>query len=348
MSNRGATGLAVGALAAGIAVGAAAGRLAERRLVGRPRETAERVSLTALADLPPSEQSVVMTDDQVDLWVETADPVGAAAATIVAVHGLALTSDSWVFQRELLAHQRWVTFDQRGHGRSGVGGSGRNTIEQRADDLRVVIDATAPTGPLVLLGHSMGGMAVMALAEQHPDVFERVGGVVLASTSASELVNESFGLPARLTKWGRTLAPEVLRRVGATPPDSKLRRLVAESDLTHVLTRQYSFDSHVPAGVVENVQRMIVSTDPQVLADFLSQLDDFDGRPGLLRMGQRPVPVLMGGSDRITPPVHGERIAAAVRRGQLIVIPGAGHLLQLERPEPVADAVRAVLAEVAA
>lgn len=339
--------MAVGALAAGIAVGAAAGRLAERRLVGRPRETAERVSLTALANLPPGEQSVVMTDDQVDLWVETSGPVGSAA-TIVAVHGLALTSDSWVFQRELLAQERWVTFDQRGHGRSGVGGSGRNTVEQLADDLRVVIDAAAPDGPLVLLGHSMGGMAVMALAEQHPDVFERVGGVVLASTSASELVNESFGLPERLTRWGRTLAPEVLRRVGTSPPDSKLRRLVAESDLTHILTRQYSFDSPVPAGVVENVQRMIVGTDPDVLADFLRQLDEFDGRPGLLRMGQRPVQVLMGESDRITPPVHGERIAAAVRGGRLIVVPGAGHLLQLERPELVADAVRVVLAEVGA
>jgi len=63
-------------------------------------------------------------------------------------------------------------------------------------------------------------------------------------------------------------------------------------------------------------------------------------------MGQLPVPVLMGGSDRITPPVHGERIAAALRRGRLIVVPDAGHLLQLERPEPVADAVRELLAEV--
>jgi pimeloyl-ACP methyl ester carboxylesterase len=315
-------------------------------LVGRPREAAERVSLPALADLPPGEQSVVLTDDNVDLWVETSDPLGSSAATVVAVHGLGLTSDSWVFQRELLADQRWVTFDQRGHGRSGVGAPGRNTVEQLADDLRAVIDAAAPTGPLVLLGHSMGGMAVMSLAEQHPDVFERVGGVVLASTSASELVNESFGLPARLTRWGRSVAPEVLRRVGASSPDSKLRRLVAESDLTHVLTRQYSFDSHVPAGVVENVQKMIVSTDPVVLAEFLRELDEFDGRPGLLRMGMRPVPVLMGASDRITPPVHGERIAAAVRGGRLIVVPDAGHLLQLERPEPVADAVRELLADV--
>src|SRR5690606_31084170 len=82
---------------------------------------------------------------------------------------------------------RLVFYDQRSHGRSSRAAPGHATIDDLATDLAAVIGTAAPTGPLVLVGHSMGGMALLALAGRDPDLFaDRVHGVALLSTSANE------------------------------------------------------------------------------------------------------------------------------------------------------------------
>ena len=88
---------------------------------------------------------------------------------MVVSHGYALSLDSWHYQRlALQGRVRTVWWDQRGHGRSQRGPVGSATIDQVGADLAAVIEATAPTGPLVLVGHSMGGMTVMSLADPPP------------------------------------------------------------------------------------------------------------------------------------------------------------------------------------
>src|SRR2546429_406908 len=80
----------------------------------------------------------------------------------------------------------------------------------------LALDAAAPEGPLVLAGHSMGGMTIMALAEQFPElVAERVAGVFFAGTSAGKLAAVSLGLPAVGARAFRALAPGVLRALGS-------------------------------------------------------------------------------------------------------------------------------------
>ena len=96
---------------------------------------------------------------------------------------------------------RTVYWDQRSHGRSERGAcpGGRTapvTIDQLGRDLKAVIDAAAPEGPMVLVGHSMGGMTMMALADQFPELIrERVVGVAFVGTSSGRLGEVNFGLP---------------------------------------------------------------------------------------------------------------------------------------------------------
>ena len=81
-----------------------------------------------------------------------------------------------------------VIYDQRSHGRSERAPRASCTIDQLGHDLAAVLRALAPDGPLVLVGHSMGGMTIMALAEQQPELFaERVLGVAFLATSAAEV-----------------------------------------------------------------------------------------------------------------------------------------------------------------
>ena len=106
-------------------------------------------------------------------------PREAPPLTVVFVHGFALNLDCWHFQRAAYRGLvRTVFYDQRSHGRSGRSAADNATIEQLGKDLLAVLDAVAPDGPVVLVGHSMGGMTIVALAEEHPELFgDRIVGV---------------------------------------------------------------------------------------------------------------------------------------------------------------------------
>src|SRR5690606_13913343 len=107
----------------------------------------------------------------------------APEPTLVFAHGFCLDMGTFYFQRkELVRRGEWraVFYDQPGHGRSGSLTTGEYELSALGDGLRAVIEETVPEGPVVLVGHSMGGMTIMALAERHPDMFaQRVAGVVL-------------------------------------------------------------------------------------------------------------------------------------------------------------------------
>lgn len=111
---------------------------------------------------------VVVAADGVGLHVEIdGDP--SAPLTVVFCHGFAVRLGEFDVQCRALRDPRLVLYDHRGHGRSGWGTYRRATMEQLGDDLGHVVDACAPSGPVVLVGHSMGGMAIMALAACNPN-----------------------------------------------------------------------------------------------------------------------------------------------------------------------------------
>ncbi|WP_131743171.1 alpha/beta fold hydrolase [Actinomadura roseirufa] len=280
--------------------------------------------------------------DGVPLHVEVDGP-DDAPVTVVFCHGYTLNQDSWHYQRrDLRERVRMVFFDQRSHGRSGRSAPDRATIEQTGEDLRAVLAETVRPGErVVLAGHSMGGMSIMALAAGHPALFtERVAGVALVNTSCGDLAELTLGLPLVLAKLVRPLAPRTLRGLGRRAElVDRARGLGA--DLAFVVTRRMAFaDKHVSPTVVGFLEQMITATPIDVIAEFYPELVGHDRAAALEVIGKVPVLVLAGGRDRLTPAEHGRRIAAALPDAELVEVAEAGHVLPLEYPGVVTGGLR--------
>ncbi|MFF3751185.1 alpha/beta fold hydrolase [Streptomyces sp. NPDC002018] len=280
----------------------------------------------------------------------------AVPVTVVFSHGYCLNQDSWHFQRAALRGLvRTVHWDQRSHGRSarGVGQSGTGavplTIDQLGRDLKAVIDAAAPEGPLVLVGHSMGGMTMMALADQFPElVRERVVGVALVGTSSGKLGEVNYGLPVAGVNAVRRVLPGVLKALGSqTELVERGRR--ATADLFAGLVKRYSFSSKdVDPAVVRFAERLIEGTPIDVVAEFYPAFTDHDKAQALSVFLEVPALVLAGESDLITPSSHSEAIADLLPDAELVLVPDAGHLVMLEHPEVVTARLAELLARVGA
>ncbi|MFF2777790.1 alpha/beta fold hydrolase [Streptomyces sp. NPDC058052] len=360
----GLAGAAIGVLAAGAAAGVAVERLTVGRSVRQkarlaldstgPYGTLRGTSGRALADDGTALAYEVEESDR-SAGADGTDGAGAPV-TVVFSHGFCLTQDSWHYQREALRGRvRTVFWDQRGHGRSARGASQAGpdgvpvTIDRLGRDLRAVIDAAAPEGPLVLVGHSMGGMTVMALAERYPELIrDRVAGVALIGTSAGRLEEVSYGLPLAGVAAVRRVLPGVLRALGSQAElVEKGRR--ATADLFAGLVKKYSFASRdVDPAVVRFAERMIESAPVDVVAEFYPAFAEHDKRLALAAFRGLPALVLAGDQDLVTPASHTEAIAAELPGAEPVVVPDAGHLVMLERPEAVTDALTGLLAEAGA
>jgi pimeloyl-ACP methyl ester carboxylesterase len=282
----------------------------------------------------------VTTDDGVELAVVIDDPPehDDDLPTVIFTHGYALSLDSWPDQRGSLGrHARLVLWDQRGHGRSTKGPAG-TSIDRLGRDLGCVLDAVAPSGPVVLVGHSMGGMTVMALADQRPEIFgPRVRGVALLATSAGGIADVDLGLPQPVARLAHRMAPAIGAALESEGPVSALveRARRASNDLGLLITRAYAFGSTPPTDGTRLVSDLIAGTPVDVLADLLPALQAHDKREALQALGSVELLVMVGDADLLTPPGHSIEIVRRTPTAELVILPGVGHMLTLEAPEQV-------------
>ncbi|MFE7456109.1 alpha/beta fold hydrolase [Streptomyces sp. NPDC057554] len=266
-----------------------------------------------------------------------------APVTVVFSHGYCLGQDSWHFQRAALRGLvRAVYWDQRSHGRSERGRAQADGvalgIDQLGRDLKAVIDAAAPEGPIVLVGHSMGGMTMMALADQYPALIrDRVAAVAFVGTSSGRLGEVNFGLPVAGVRAVRRVLPGVLRALG-TQAELVEKGRRATADLFAGLIKRYSFSSRdVDPAVARFAERLIESTPIDVVAEFYPAFTEHDKSGALPVFRDLPVLILAGEKDLVTPSSHSEAIADVLPEAELILVPDAGHLVMLEHPETVTD-----------
>lgn len=277
---------------------------------------------------------IVDTEDGVPLVVREC---GSALAplTVVFVHGYCLRMQSWHMQYRYLQQQwgrdvRMVFYDQRGHGESGSSRASACTIAQLGRDLGRVIDEVVPSGPAVIVGHSMGGMTAIALASQRPDLFDsRIAGVGLLATTAAGLSKSGIG---------RNLDNPVIdafRRTARTAPGLvQFARGAAKAIVTPIL-RAASYNTVVSPRLIELSDRMLDETPVLTIANFLRTLELHDESAALPVLGGVPGLVLAGDSDMVVPYACSEELAGAFSDVELKRVRGAGHLVQLEFPEVV-------------
>ncbi|MEU0835749.1 alpha/beta fold hydrolase [Streptomyces sp. NPDC056231] len=379
----GVAGAAIGVIAAG----AAAGVAVERMTVGRGMRRRARLALDAsgpygsLRGMPGR----AAADDGTELYYETdeVEPDGGTGAgtgpgagsgpagtgprrrrlfgrkvpgpvTVVFSHGYCLSQDSWHFQRAALRGLvRTVHWDQRSHGRSERGRAQAQGvtvgIDQLGRDLKAVIDAAAPEGRLVLVGHSMGGMTIMALAEQYPQLIrDRVAAVAFVGTSSGKLGEVSFGLPVAGVNAVRRVLPGVLRALGSQAELVERGRR-ATADLFAGLIKRYSFGSRdVDPAVERFAERLIESTPIDVVAEFYPAFTEHDKSTALPAFRDVPVLILAGDKDLVTPSSHSEAIADHLPDAELVIVPDGGHLVMLEHPETVTDRLADLLVRIGA
>ncbi|WP_051366217.1 alpha/beta fold hydrolase [Hamadaea tsunoensis] len=346
----------IGVLAGVAAAGVAAGVAAERALVGRTRnETNDPFTHEPFGELPYDQSLTVTTADGLDVYVEVLEPADGVAIglddeepepTLIFVHGFCLDMGTFHMQRRYLdgGGYRMVFYDQPGHGRSGRLHDGEYELPMLGEVLRDVIDETVPAGPIVLIGHSMGGMAIMACAERYPDLFaERVAGVVLISTSGGRSeVGKLGGVPELVANAG-ALMPVVSRANRFSGPMIDRARH-ASSDLAWLLTRRYGFGTKRPSpALVSYVEHMNSATPVDTVARYLRTLYSHARYPALQAIRDKPVLVVCGGKDTILPVAHSQEIVRHLPDAELVIVPDSGHVVLLEHADEVNAAMQRFL-----
>lgn len=317
-------GLVAGVVAL-VAGGIAAGVELERRVVTK------RLYADAEADREPffslrSPGPPVTTPDGVVLHTEVDEPDSPSELTLLFVHGYALSLDCWHFQRRhYRGRVRQVLYDQRSHGRSSRSDPNLCRVPQLAADLTQVLDEVVGEGPVVLVGHSMGGMAMMRLAQDRPEWFgERIVGVALFSTAAGEMAEHSpiKGLPGRA--FSRIAEPlmATLNRV----PELVEKGRRASTDLAYVVTRRLAFGSEVPVSYVEFMSDMLADTPLDVVADFYPGFAELDLFAAFETLSRVECAVIGGEDDVITPITHTDRIIEVLPGAEVRRLPGCGHM----------------------
>ncbi|MGW4094103.1 alpha/beta fold hydrolase [Nocardia sp. NPDC004750] len=286
-----------------------------------------------------AEQRVtVSTEDGVALAVREYGPRDADL-TVVLLHGHCLRTESWTYVRDALLRRyrdaRVVCYDHRGHGDSAAASRKTYNLEQLSHDLQDVLDAVAPTGPVVLVGHSMGGMTVLTYAARHPhEIGARIVGVALLATAASGLADAGLG---RLLRNPVVSAfQEAVRRAPGLMHHAK--PLACKLFAPFIRTAEFG-DRKVSPRVLALANAMRNETPILTMASFLSEFMVYDRTDALVVLSRIPTLVLCGCGDLMTPPSHSVAMAAAVEYSHLVMVEGAGHSVILEQPDQVADAI---------
>ena len=316
------------AAAATAAVGAVATqRAAARRLRGRPDQGRE----DDLARLPDEELRVT-SGDGTRLHVRAIGPRGAPA--LVFLHGITLDMTTWHYQWRAFSDRfRCVLVDQRAHGRSSKPPTGDYSLQAMGRDIQAVLDQAVGDGPAVLVGHSMGGMAILSFARQVPDEFgKRVVGAVFVDTAASDLLREAFGGALHRVGWA-------IRRVGGrltTRLDlaDRLQRGVQTvgRDLSFLIAWATNFGPDAAPSHVEHVTRIASSAPVEVWVNALQDLLDMDLRHAIEHV-RVPALVVVGDRDLVTPKASAQALRSTLPDARAFVIAGAGHVSMLEKHE---------------
>lgn len=289
--------------------------------------------------LDADRSSVVTTTDGVPLAVREVGPPDAPL-TVVFAHGFCLRMGAFHFQRARLSEQwgaqvRMVFYDQRGHGQSGEAPPESYTVTQLGQDLESVLAVVAPRGPVVLVGHSMGGMTVLSHARQFPQRYPtRVVGAAIISSAAEGVSRSPLGEilknPAlEAARFAARYAPRTVQRT----------RGLARAVIGPVLRAASYGNEKISPSVVAFSERMMHDTPIPTLVEFLHALEVHDETAALPVLATVPTLIACGDRDLLTPKEYSQEMAAALPKAELVIVCGAGHLVQLEDPEAIDDAL---------
>jgi pimeloyl-ACP methyl ester carboxylesterase len=228
---------------------------------------------------------------------------------IVLIHGAGGHHLHWPRTIRRLPGFRVLAPDLPGHGKSG--GLGEQSIAPYAQKITHWLD-TIGVGRATFVGHSMGGAIVQTLALDHPDYLI---SAVLIGTGAELPVNQ------------------------------KLLEMVAHSknvDFALDLILKWSYSKNADPKLIEQVRKKMKEIRPTVLnGDFIA-CNAFNVSERLSEI-KLPVQIIVGEEDKMTPLPLSQKLQALIKNSKLDIIPGAGHMLMLEKEGEVAKVIESFL-----
>ncbi len=239
----------------------------------------------------------------------------AASPTVVMLHGAGFDSSTWALHSRWFAHHGYSVLapDLPGHGRSG--GAPLPSIAELADWTAALLDA-AGASQAWLIGHSMGSLIALETAARHPDRVTQLGllGAAAAMAVGPELLQNAqandqaaidmvsiWGLGFR-AELGGCLSPGLWMHAGA--------------------------------------RRVLEATPDGVLYCDLNACNSYQGAAAAAAKLRIPVTLVLGERDMMTPLKSGRMLAAAIPGARTAILPGAGHMMMIERPDEVLAALR--------
>ncbi|SCL25617.1 Pimeloyl-ACP methyl ester carboxylesterase [Micromonospora nigra] len=270
----------------------------------------------------PDEQVRLRSADGTTLFATAYGP--PAAPTLVLVHGLGLSLDSWQQVIDELAGQyRVIAYDLRGHGRSGHSPTRDYSLEAHAADLAAVLRTMTNGRPTVLVGHSLGGAVILARTKHSLD---GIAGVVFVGSAAAVVTVPGLparGLPDPARRAVIRLWLAVLRTTAALA-----RPMRHAAPVTNAVGRRLLFAPDDPDSAVDRARHSFLGTDPDVLArTSLASVRADHSRPA--RRVPVPALALRGDQDKEADTADTRKLLDRLPDGHLVTLPGRGHMLPM-------------------
>jgi non-heme chloroperoxidase len=310
-------GLAGGAALAVVGAVGVAGVFGARAAVARIERNPDPFPRDRLAREPEGEEVLIHRPDGTVLRAVVA---GEGPAVVLA-HGYGVTLGEWniVWDKLLGRGYRVIAFDQRGHGRSTIGSAGIGSESMAADDAAVLEHFDVHDG--VFVGHSMGGFVAIRAVLDHPEMAQRLRGLVFFATWAGRILDGApqNWLQIPLLEYG------IFQRLMRTRTGG-------------VLLGASIGGKHPSPAMIAVGEKMFLQQDHGPLLPILHASMREDRYPRLAEIAV-PTVVMVGSADRTTPPSHSRRLAAGVPGARLVIVPDAGHSLNWEAPDALVEVV---------
>jgi pimeloyl-ACP methyl ester carboxylesterase len=297
-------------------------------------------------DRTPLKVAKVRGASGADLHVVHYGALDGAGPVLLFTHGWGADRRDWLYAiRNLSPGLAIVTWDLPGLGDSSEAVNGGYAVPTMARDLDRVV-ASLGDRPVILVGHSIGGMLNLEYARQFPHKLgTQVRGLVQANTTYTNPVLTKKNAERSVKLQEPVFKPLLQLTIWTSPVGRVLGWFAYQSGLAHLQLASQSFAGGETWEQLDEMARYAYRSSPAVVAQGLRGMLDWDATDVMPKIGV-PTLIISGSEDVTTLPSASDRMAKEIRSAERVSIDRAAHLGPVEQNRAYAGAIEAFAAKV--